>query len=77
MKNNYIGKIVLLLVSIGSANFSKAQVGIGTINPNSNAVLELSSTSKGLLLSRVALTILLHLHLFLPMKKEWLYIIQL
>ncbi|PRB06053.1 hypothetical protein CQ046_02435 [Chryseobacterium sp. MYb7] len=56
MKNNYIGKIVLLLVSINSANFLNAQVGVGTTNPNSNAVLELSSTSKGLLLSRVALT---------------------
>ena len=34
-------------------SFAQTNVGIGTNTPNSNAVLELSSTSKGLLLPRV------------------------
>lgn len=33
-----------------------SQVGIGTITPNSDSILELYSTNKGLLLTRVALT---------------------
>jgi hypothetical protein len=35
---------------------SKAQTGIGTRSPNSNSILDLSSTNKGLLLPRVELT---------------------
>ncbi|WP_051289246.1 hypothetical protein [Chryseobacterium daeguense] len=34
----------------------KAQVGIGTASPNNNAILELNSSNKGLLLPRVTLT---------------------
>jgi len=34
---------------------ARAQVGIGTTNPDASSVLELSSTSKGLLITRVAL----------------------
>lgn len=33
-----------------------AQIGIGTTNPNSNAILEIASSNKGLLIPRVALT---------------------
>lgn len=43
--------VVFALVSISIY----AQVGIGTENPNSSAVLELSSNNKGLLLPRIAL----------------------
>lgn len=49
-------KKVLLIISFISVLTSYAQVGIGTSTPNSDAILELSSTSKGLLLPRVALT---------------------
>ncbi|WP_415328496.1 hypothetical protein [Chryseobacterium sp. MMS23-Vi53] len=49
-------KIQLFLLAFLGYQFQMyAQVGIGVSNPNSNAVLELSSSSKGLLLSRVAL----------------------
>ena len=34
----------------------QAQVGIGTITPNSNSILEISSADRGLLMPRVALT---------------------
>ncbi|WP_449401186.1 hypothetical protein [Chryseobacterium wanjuense] len=37
-------------------SFYFAQVGIGTGYPNTNAILELSSTNKGLILPRMALT---------------------
>ena len=38
------------------AGTAKAQVGIGTTTPNSNAVLDLSSTNKGLLIPRMSST---------------------
>ena len=49
-------KKIILLISLISVLSSSAQVGIGTSTPNSDAILELSSTTKGLLLPRVALT---------------------
>lgn len=50
MKNLFI-LFFLLNFLIGSA-----QVGIGTVTPDADAILDLSSTSKGFLLPRVALT---------------------
>jgi hypothetical protein len=44
--------IILLL----AARVATAQVGIGTTNPSSNSVLDLTSPNKGLLLPRVANT---------------------
>lgn len=38
------------------ATMVQAQVGIGTNNPDSSSVLELKSTTKGLLIPRVSLT---------------------
>ncbi len=49
-------KKIILIISLISVLSSSAQVGIGTTTPNSDAILELSSTTKGLLLPRVALT---------------------
>ncbi|SEH32654.1 hypothetical protein [Chryseobacterium culicis] len=51
-------KNLLYIVIIFSGGLSpmSAQVGIGLASPNSNAMLEVSSTNKGLLLPRVALT---------------------
>src|SRR5689334_2866347 len=48
-------KALLILLILLSAKLSFAQnVGIGTLTPNNAALLELSSTNKGLLLPRVA-----------------------
>jgi type VI protein secretion system component Hcp len=46
-------KKLLFSIVFFSAFITNAQVGIGTTNPNTNAVLDLTSTSKGLLLPRV------------------------
>jgi hypothetical protein len=47
--------LLLLLLTIISQNLV-AQVGIGTSNPNANAILDLTATNKALLLPRVANT---------------------
>ncbi|SDH83593.1 Head domain of trimeric autotransporter adhesin [Chryseobacterium taeanense] len=51
-------KFRILFVSVLLFNFSLnfAQVGIGTSSPNTSAMLEISSGSKGILIPRVALT---------------------
>jgi hypothetical protein len=49
MKNYFI--ILLLIISV-SGN-SIAQIGIGTSSPNSSAILDLSSSTKGLLIPRM------------------------
>jgi hypothetical protein len=46
-------KKVLVFTFLLIASHTNAQVGIGTTTPNTNAVLDLTSTSKGLLLPRV------------------------
>ena len=46
-------KVILLFLMSAQINFLPAQVGIGTANPNTNAVLELSSSSKGILIPRL------------------------
>lgn len=43
----------LFIIVLAVANISFAQVGIGTTSPSPNAVLDLTSTSKGLMLPRV------------------------
>ena len=48
-------KQVLLIIIIVAVKI-QAQVGIGTKTPHSSAILDLSSTNKGFLPSRVALT---------------------
>lgn len=45
-----------LIIFLGVSSSIAAQVGIGLASPNSNAMLDISSTNKGLLLPRVALT---------------------
>ena len=46
-----IVKLTVLFSLLSSISFS--QVGIGTITPNSSAVLDLTSTSKGFLPPRI------------------------
>ncbi len=46
-------KNILLILSILLSHFAQAQVGIGTSSPNSKAVLDLTSTTKGLLVPRM------------------------
>jgi len=47
---------LLFLLSVLSYSILNAQVGIGTPSPNNNAILELKSNNKGLILPRMALT---------------------
>src|SRR5690554_1951701 len=49
-------KAISLCLFIFCSIVTYAQVGIGTTNPNPNSLLDLSSTDKGLLIPRVALT---------------------
>jgi type VI protein secretion system component Hcp len=49
--------IIISIISIFfAAQAASAQVGIGTMNPSSNSVLDLTSPNKGLMLPRVAST---------------------
>src|ERR1700738_3368559 len=54
----FMQKITLLIAFSFCILFSKlyGQVGIGTLTPNTSAMLDVSSTNKGLLIPRVALT---------------------
>ncbi|WP_050009526.1 hypothetical protein [Flavobacterium sp. B17] len=56
MKKQTNFRILFILVLLFKFSFTLAQVGIGTSNPNTSAMLEISSASKGLLIPRVALT---------------------
>ena len=47
MKKQFISLVLLL------STFSFAQVGIGTTTPNASAILDITSTSKGLLPPRM------------------------
>ncbi|MFI2742457.1 hypothetical protein ACG2LH_06935 [Zhouia sp. PK063] len=49
-------KSIFYVISIFCVTFSYAQVGIGTTVPDDSAVLDVTSTDKGVLLPRVALT---------------------
>lgn len=48
-------KIIFLFFTIasGTASFAQNNVGIGTASPNASAILDLSSTTKGLLIPRM------------------------
>tara|TARA_R110000850_G_scaffold109659_1_gene222755 strand:- start:24289 stop:25632 length:1344 start_codon:yes stop_codon:yes gene_type:complete len=50
MKNFYVGFLALLCVG-----FTYAQVGIGTVNPHSSSILDISSPDKGILIPRIDL----------------------
>ncbi len=50
---NMKNKITILLLAMTCSLASMAQVGIGTTSPNSNAALEISSTSQGILFPRM------------------------
>ena len=45
-----------LIIAFFALTFSNAQVGIGTTNPDSSSILELNSTSQGVLISRMTET---------------------
>jgi hypothetical protein len=49
-------KFTLILLCISFVSFAQVQVGIGTVTPQSSAVLDLTATDKALLLPRVANT---------------------
>lgn len=49
-------KKTLLFFTLFASMFAFSQVGIGTTNPNGSAILDLKSTNKALLLTRVANT---------------------
>lgn len=49
-------KKTMTLVMMATITWSYAQVGIGTTTPNASAALEISSTTQGILIPRVALT---------------------
>lgn len=53
MKNNIKFLAVLFLLSVG---FAQAQVGVGTTLPDSSAALDVTSTTKGLLIPRMTTT---------------------
>lgn len=56
MKKIHLNKITLFVILSNISSNYAAQVGVGTSTPNINSALELSSTSKGLLLPRISLT---------------------
>ena len=47
---------LLFVLFLGIASSTMAQVGIGTASPSNSAQLDVSSSTKGLLIPRVALT---------------------
>lgn len=51
---NRLIKFLLIYILLG-CNFVYAQVGIGTTTPNSSSILDLSTTSKGMLIPRMTL----------------------
>lgn len=51
---HYLKQLSFLLFSLISFGALAQNVGIGTINPNSSAILDVASSNKGLLLPRIA-----------------------
>jgi len=51
-------KTFLIFIALMSGVIVKAQVGIGTISPKNNSILDLTSSNKGLLIPRVNLSTL-------------------
>lgn len=56
MKKSKLTCILSGLIILATFNYANAQQGFGTANPNLNSVIDLTSTNKGLLMPRVALT---------------------
>ncbi len=56
MGKNYFKYVVYVLVQLSFLYGLKAQVGIGTDSPNSEAILDVVATDKGILVPRVTLT---------------------
>lgn len=56
MKKNYILKRAIGIFIVLQSSFLMAQVGIGTTSPNPDSVLDIYSTTKGVLLPRVPLS---------------------
>ncbi len=52
MKNKFI--ILILLLFYLTVGYSQNNVGIGTITPDSNAILEMQATDKGILIPRMS-----------------------
>lgn len=49
-------RIITLFVILFTSVMSYAQIGIGTATPNSSAILDVESTSKGFLIPRLTAT---------------------
>ena len=49
-------RILFIIIAFCSSSFSSAQVGIGTTNPDASSVLDLTSTTAGLLPPRMTTT---------------------
>lgn len=56
MKNALKIFLLLSIVAISNLSYSQNGVGIGTTSPHSSSILEISSTSKGLLIPRMTTT---------------------
>jgi hypothetical protein len=54
MKNKFsFKKVICVLVCLFSKQYSIAQVGIGTVNPDVTSILDIQSSNKGLLIPRM------------------------
>jgi trimeric autotransporter adhesin len=51
-----INKVLLIIILSSCALYTKAQVGIGTSTPSNNAMLQVESSSKGILIPRISKT---------------------
>src|SRR5687768_1019627 len=49
----YLLAIVVLVLAANTANAQSDNVGIGILNPNPNAILDLTSNNKGLMVPRL------------------------
>lgn len=56
LKTNFIGKHLLVFIFVGISLRLSAQVGIGTVSPNSASLLDVSSTTQGFLYPRMTNT---------------------
>ena len=56
MKTHTITHIIITILFLLLSTVSVAQKGIGTNNPNTSAALDITSTNKGVLIPRIALT---------------------
>jgi uncharacterized protein YjbI with pentapeptide repeats len=52
-KSNLFLKYIMIILALGYSNSVISQIGIGTTTPNSSAILDISNSSKGLLIPRM------------------------